>query len=88
MFDSLERSLQGPHVILIPTRVGIVMSEKFKVGNVVKLKSGGPNMTVTNAGPVDYEHSVRNDLVSCKWFDKTKLESRRFQDAELDLVSE
>lgn len=63
------------------------MSQKFKVGNVVRLRSGGPDMTVTYAGPVDFKHSVRNDLVSCQWFDKTKLESSRFQDAELDLVS-
>lgn len=65
------------------------MSEKFKEGNVVRLKSGGPDMTVTYAGPVDYKHSVRNDLVSCKWFvTKTKLETDRFQDVELELVRE
>lgn len=65
------------------------MSEKFKVGNVVRLKSGGPDMTVAYAGPVDFKHSVRNDLVSCKWFvSKTKLENDRFQDNELELVRE
>ncbi|HGY9625432.1 TPA: DUF2158 domain-containing protein [Pseudomonas putida] len=65
------------------------MSQKFKVGNVVQLKSGGPNMTVTDAGPVDFRHSVREDLVSCKWFDgKSTLQSGRFQDAELELVME
>ncbi len=62
------------------------MSEKFKVGDVVKLNSGGPEMTVTAIGPVDFVHSVRNDLASCKWFSGTKLESGRFQDAELELV--
>jgi uncharacterized protein YodC (DUF2158 family) len=65
------------------------MSEKFKDGNVVRLKSGGPDMTVTYAGPVDFGHSVRNDLVSCRWFvSKTKHETGRFQDVELDLVRE
>lgn len=65
------------------------MSQKFKVGNVVKLKSGGPDMTVTFAGPVDFGHSMREDLASCKWFDaKSSLQTGRFQDDELDLIRE
>lgn len=63
------------------------MSEKFKVGDVVRLKSGGPDMTVTSVDPVDYVHSVRKDLASCSWFDaKAVLQKGRFQDAELDFV--
>ncbi|MEX5531461.1 DUF2158 domain-containing protein [Pseudomonas syringae] len=65
------------------------MSEKFKEGNVVRLKSGGPEMTVFFAGPVDFGHSVRNDLVSCKWFvTKAKPLTDRFQDFELELIKE
>ena len=33
--------------------------EDFKVGDVVRLKSGGPDMTVT---------SVKERIIHCKWF--------------------
>ena len=42
------------------------MSEPFKVGDVVVLKSGGPAMTVTSIGKPAYE-SVLHVWVS--WFD-------------------
>ncbi|HLO60933.1 MAG TPA: DUF2158 domain-containing protein [Bacteroidales bacterium] len=37
------------------------MSQIFKSGDVVKLKSGGPDMTV--------ENYVTDDKVTCVWFD-------------------
>lgn len=42
------------------------MSE-FKKGDQVKLKSGGPTMTVQNIG--DYSPMGPEDGVSCTWFD-------------------
>jgi len=36
------------------------MADKFRVGDVVKLKSGGPNMTVEETYP---------DKVGTSWFD-------------------
>jgi len=61
---------------------------KFKPGNVVRLKSGGPDMTVSSTDPVDFGHSVRTDLVSCIWFDSKNKKSGRFQEVELELVKE
>ena len=45
-------------------------NKEFKVGGVVKLKSGGPNMTIVGISPED-------GSCECKWFTKngnTKLE--------------
>lgn len=57
--------------------------QKLKRGDVVRLKSGGPNMTVLeyyvneiggiyNAlqGKKEFDESVETTLVVCKWFDK------------------
>jgi uncharacterized protein YodC (DUF2158 family) len=38
--------------------------EDFNVGDIVKLKSGGPNMTVDNAS---------SSRIICKWFDSTNI---------------
>ena len=40
------------------------MTDPFKIGDVVRLNSGGPNMTV---------HDIRNeDDVVCTWFEKAR----------------
>jgi uncharacterized protein YodC (DUF2158 family) len=39
----------------------------FSVGDVVTLRSGGPRMTVTHAGPVAL---VEGDWLVCQWFDE------------------
>jgi uncharacterized protein YodC (DUF2158 family) len=50
----------------------------FKVGDVVQLKSGGPDMTVAEASSVgDKDH------VWCQWFGGRKLERGRFPAASL-----
>ena len=52
------------------------MAQKFKIGDVVGLKSGGPPMTVANY------HSTENEIVFCKWFAGKNLEEEYFhQDA-------
>ncbi|HEX5752301.1 MAG TPA: DUF2158 domain-containing protein [Archangium sp.] len=53
---------------------------RFQVGDVVKLKSGGPEMTV-EASLEEYE-SYR-----CQWFAGKKLESGVFPDAGLEPAS-
>jgi uncharacterized protein YodC (DUF2158 family) len=42
-------------------------TESFNVGDVVMLKTGGPRMTVTYAGPVAGEAGER---LVCQWFDE------------------
>jgi uncharacterized protein YodC (DUF2158 family) len=55
----------------------------FKVGDVVRLKSGGPNMTVTSCG----DHwSTGPNGVFCTWFAGTKQESGVFKMEVLALV--
>jgi uncharacterized protein YodC (DUF2158 family) len=55
--------------------------QKFQVGDVVKLKSGGPDMTVKSchAGD-DYE------IYDCQWFAGKKLEAGRFPADSLEPV--
>ena len=50
------------------------MAEQFKVGDVVTLRSGGPDMTVTDVG---YNVS-RKPTVWCTWFIGTNQESGAF----------
>ncbi len=50
---------------------------KFKIGDIVQLKSGGPSMTVRGYEPVD------SDEVVCEWFDKTTFCSKAFHQGTL-----
>lgn len=56
------------------------MADKFKVGDIVQLKSGGPEMTV-NSTPVQ-----RGDNYYTQWFAGKKLESGRFPENSLKPV--
>lgn len=40
---------------------------RFRVGDVVTLKTGGPRMTVTYAGTVVFDDG---DWLICQWFDE------------------
>ena len=53
------------------------MALKFKIGDIVKLKSGGPEMTVQT---IPYE---RNSRYRCQWFAGKKLESGEFPEESL-----
>jgi uncharacterized protein YodC (DUF2158 family) len=44
----------------------------FKLGDVVRLKSGGPNMTVQSIAADDDFAVSKNDL-TCQWFDDKKV---------------
>jgi uncharacterized protein YodC (DUF2158 family) len=50
----------------------------FKPGDVVRLRSGGPVMTVESIGSM-----VSADSVNCVWFEKTKQMSGSFAPATL-----
>lgn len=57
--------------------------EKFKIGDVVKLKSGGPNMTVTDTD-LDPGESYW-----CQWFAGSKEQKAHFPaDALLPVTEE
>ncbi len=53
---------------------------KYSIGDIVKLKSGGPEMTV-QALP-----TVSNDYYYCQWFAGKKLEQGRFPADSIELV--
>jgi len=55
------------------------MSE-FKEGMLVRLKSGGPKMTVVGINP-EY-----NKPIICEWFIEKKVESGTFHPASLEVV--
>lgn len=56
----------------------------FTVGDIVQLKSGGPEMTVDNV------HTFSNDAprYTCKWFAGKKVQSERFDEGALKAVEE
>jgi uncharacterized protein YodC (DUF2158 family) len=55
------------------------MAHKFVVGDIVKLKSGGPEMTVNArfSGPITYR---------CQWFAGKKLENGVFPEDSVEKV--
>lgn len=69
---------------------GTNMSE-FKVGTIVKLKSGGPEMTICGF----YQSSTNNryieteqgDNVKCQWFAGKKLEYGFFPIESLEIIT-
>ncbi|MBY6206902.1 MULTISPECIES: YodC family protein [Halomonas] len=56
------------------------METKFGVGDIVKLKSGGPEMTVRN---LPREGGV---VYTCQWFAGKKLEQGQFPEDSLEKV--
>ena len=59
----------------------------FKQGTVVRLKSGGPKMTVV--GFAKYGMAAVDETYLCKWFDeKNKVVQDTFYEAELEQVVE
>nr|WP_279088461.1 DUF2158 domain-containing protein [Comamonas thiooxydans] len=58
---------------------------KFAVGTIVKLKSGGPAMTVRNSNK-HMQTKEFNGTYDCQWFAGKKSESDRFPEDSLELV--
>ncbi|ASN17759.1 DUF2158 domain-containing protein [Pantoea sp. SGAir0180] len=58
------------------------MSNQFDVGDQVKLKSGGPDMTVQSV------HDTNQNTYTywCQWFAGRKLERGHFSEASLEAV--
>lgn len=65
------------------------MSNKttFSVGDIVKLKSGGPDMTVNDVRR-NYDTKQETGMFGCQWFAGKKLDSGTFPFESLMLVTE
>ncbi|HCQ8179606.1 YodC family protein [Morganella morganii] len=57
------------------------MSKKFKAGDIVRLKSGGPDMTIKAFTLTQGEAYI------CQWFAGKKLEQGFFKEDSIELVS-
>lgn len=57
------------------------MSISFKVGDIVQLRSGGPEMTVRTIP------TATNDHYNCQWFAGKKLEHGSFPEDSLKPVT-
>ncbi len=53
------------------------MTEEIKVGDVVRLKSGGPKMTVSQVGTRDY---YDGQFAWCDWFTQDKVPWKKDSD--------
>jgi uncharacterized protein YodC (DUF2158 family) len=79
------------------------MEQKFKVGDIVRLRSGGENMTVSgyktkntgsalnailkHTGRTPRFDEVETQTVVCSWFENKKMESAEFDEDALELVT-
>jgi uncharacterized protein YodC (DUF2158 family) len=70
---------------------------EFKIGDVVQLKSGGPEMTVENIVGVTtskdqsfmYKTAGHSDgELICKWFSGSKLETGMFKPETVDKIDD
>lgn len=57
------------------------MRNKFSEGDIVKLKSGGPNMSVR-------EVKGSGKLIVCQWFAGSNLKQGHFNEETLEIVKE
>lgn len=53
----------------------------FNKGDIVRLKSGGPDMTVDGT-------NQENEIVNCKWFDGSELKQSSFNRSSLEKKEE
>ncbi|MCA9769715.1 MAG: DUF2158 domain-containing protein [Gemmatimonadetes bacterium] len=56
--------------------------QSFETGDIVRLKSGGPRMTVVRYP----DFSIDGNWVRCQWFGGTKLNSGDFTEETLELI--
>jgi len=66
--------------------MGVPLANKFKHGDVVVMKSGGPPMTVDEVPGEDdrsYPHKPRTDYL-CRWFKGASKENGSFQEHVLE----
>ncbi len=65
------------------------MAVRFKTGDIVKLKSGGPEMTVKDDVEVPgLGFGVTMTEIHCQWFAGNKLQEGHFSEDSLEPVKE
>ena len=62
------------------------IEQKFKVGDIVTLKSGSPKMTVTKI-IISEKTKMPNGFIKCTWFVDTSLNNNDFKQDALELVT-
>jgi uncharacterized protein YodC (DUF2158 family) len=62
----------------------IVVDTRFRVGDLVKLRSGGPVMTVSDVPDPQASSRVNATEYECVWFSGAKINSARFPAEVLD----
>lgn len=60
--------------------------EEIKKGDVVQLKSGGPEMTVSDYGVIMPGQPPDKSMVQCVWFDQNTKKSDLFPVASLKKI--
>jgi uncharacterized protein YodC (DUF2158 family) len=70
-----EQELFGSHQVVTQADLADARAPKFQTGQIVRLKSGGPLMTVWG----------NDDLVGCQWFDGNTLQTSSFVEGTLEL---
>ena len=65
------------------------MSDEVKIGSVVRLKSGGPKMTV-HAFEADFDFSPEQKMNGCicQWFERDTLREGTFHPDTIELVDQ
>lgn len=58
----------------------MTQNQSFEIGDIVKLKSGGPDMTVNS------RLSSTAEIYRCQWFAGKKLEGGNFEANSLEIV--
>ncbi len=64
------------------------MSTQLNLGDVVQLKSGGPDMTVMSINTIEYTDKPTVNLVFCQWFLVADVKEHEFPSGSLMLASE
>ena len=67
--------------------MGDILMERFQTGEVVRLKGGGPCMTITACGAYSGWTMRCADTVTCRWVEGEKQQETVFDMALLEKVS-
>lgn len=64
------------------------MSTQPNVGDVVRLKSGGPTMTVKSIETIEFLNKPAVIMVACQWFHDNETRENEFPSDSIEQVSE